>query len=323
MLAELFADQRRYLNAFFDALDVHQTNGILERLLACEGFLILTGVGKSAYIAEKIAATLVSTGTRARFLSPMDALHGDIGCLSRSDILLLFSKSGESRELLALLPYAQKRGAQTIAVVSRENSQLAKFCDAAVLLPVSQEICPYNLVPTTSAAAQLIFGDCLAVALMKAKQFSMDDLAKNHPAGLLGRKITLKAADLMLSGEQIPFCSPSSLLIDVLHELSVKRCGCLLAVDEELLLQGVFTDGDLRRALEKAGSDALKQPVSFFMTSHPKTTSPDASILDALRVMEEDPSRLVTVLPVIEGQQVVGLLRMHDILQTKQPVIYV
>jgi arabinose-5-phosphate isomerase len=317
MLAELFSDQRHYINAFFDALDLQQTDDILQRLLACQGSLVLTGVGKSGYIAEKIVATLISTGTSARFLSPGDALHGDIGCLSNRDILILFSKSGESKELLGLLPYAQKKGVQTIAVISRENSQLAKCCDASIVLPVSRELCPYNLVPTTSAAVQLIFGDCLAVALMKAKEFSLNELALNHPAGLLGRKITLKVTDLMLSGEKIPFCRPFDCLVDVLHELSAKRCGCLLVVDAEKRLQGIFTDGDLRRSLEKVGRDVLEQPISRFMTVSAKVIAPDVFVGEGIRLMEEDPCRLITVLPVIEKEQVVGLLRMHDILQAR------
>ncbi len=312
---QLFNDQRQYINAFFDALDLAQTERILQQCLACKGSLIVTGVGKSGRIAEKIAATLISTGTSARFLSPGDALHGDIGCLSRQDIVFLFSKSGESKELLELLPYAQKKGARTIAVVSREGSQLAKSCDMSIVLPVVQELCPYNLVPTTSAIVQLIFGDSLAVALMRSKQFSVDELALNHPAGLLGRKITLKVADVMLSGADIPLCTSKSSLIDILHELSAKRCGCLLVVDDGLRLQGIFTDGDLRRSLEKRGQSALEQPISDLMTRQAKTIAPDVLAWDAMKLMEEDPSRLITVLPVVEQGRVVGLLRMHDILQ--------
>ncbi len=315
MLAQLFNDQRHYINAFFDALDLEQTDRILQQCLACNGSLVLTGVGKSGRIAEKIAATLISTGTSARFLSPGDALHGDIGCLSNQDIFFLFSKSGESKELLELLPYAQKKGARTIAVVSREHSQLAKCSDFSIILPVVQELCPYNLVPTTSAAVQLIFGDCLAVALMKAKQFSLDELALNHPAGLLGKKITLKASDIMLTGPDIPLCRPSACLIDVLHELSAKRCGCLLVVDEQFQLQGIFTDGDLRRSLERMGQSALVQPVAYFMTPRPKTIAPEALAWDAMKLMEEDPSCLITALPVVDQGRAVGLLRMHDILQ--------
>lgn len=317
MLQNLFAEQRRYLDTFFEGIDLVQSEAILQRLLACKGVVVLTGVGKSGHIAEKIAATLVSTGTRASFLSPGHALHGDIGFLSDKDLLIAFSKSGESQELLDLIPYVEKKGAGTVAVVSQPNSRLAKGCDLSIVLPVERELCPYDLAPTTSTAVQLIFGDCLAIALMKAKQFSMGDFALNHPAGFLGRKITLKVADLMLKGTELPVCSPSARLIDVLHELSVKRCGCLLAVDQEGRLQGIFTDGDLRRAIQSKGPDALQAQISTLMTSSPKTIRSDALAWDAMKMMEEDPIRLITVLPVIDQGQVLGLLRMHDILQAK------
>lgn len=315
MLFDLFADQRRYVNAFFDALDLEETERILQKMLACKGFLVLTGVGKSGYIAQKVTATLVSTGTRARFLSVIDALHGDIGFLSSDDLLIAFSKSGESKELVDLFPFVQRRGASTIAVVSQSQSRLSRLADLSIVLPVVQELCPYNLVPTTSAAVQLIFGDCLAVALMKARQFSLNDLALNHPAGLLGKKITLKVSDLMLKGEELPICSASSRLLDVLHELSSKRCGCLVIVDNEAHFEGIFTDGDLRRALEKRGKSALEEPVGEFMTRSAKSISSEALVWDAMKQMEEDPKRLVTVLPVVEKGKVLGLIRMHDILQ--------
>ena len=317
LLQTLFVDQRRYLNAFFDGIDLGKAEAILERLLMCKGVVVLTGVGKSGHIAEKIAATLVSTGTRASFLSPGDALHGDIGFLSDKDLFIAFSKSGESQELLDLLPYVQRKGAGTIAIVSQPQCRLAAGSDLSIVLPVVRELCPYDLAPTTSTAVQLIFGDCLAIALMKAKEFSVADFALNHPAGFLGRKITLKVADLMLRGEKIPVCRPQDLLIDVLHDLSHKKCGCLLTVDEEGGLQGIFTDGDLRRAIQSNGPSALQAAVSKFMSPLPKTIESGALAWDAMKKMEEDPTRLVTVLPVVECGKVVGLVRMHDILQAK------
>lgn len=317
MLASLFDSQRQYINAFFDQLNLEETDKILQSLLACKGALVFTGVGKSGHIAQKIAATLVSTGTQAYFLSPAGALHGDIGSLSSQDMLIALSKSGSSKELLDLLPYVRKKGAKTIAVVSRAHSELARLCDKSIILPVVQELCPYNLVPTTSAAIQLIFGDCLAIALMKAKEFGLDELALNHPAGLLGRKITLKVADVMLTGERLPLCFADDLLIDMLHELSSKRCGCLIVVDRKREIQGIFTDGDLRRALERKKEQVLELQVAQLMTRFPKTIAPNVLIGDAMKQMEGDLSCLVTVLPVVEGNQVVGLLRMHDILQAQ------
>ncbi|HSX11001.1 MAG TPA: KpsF/GutQ family sugar-phosphate isomerase [Chlamydiales bacterium] len=315
MLKSLFDDQRRYLNHFFDSVDLAEGQKILEKLLACKGVVIFSGVGKSGHIAEKISTTFLSTGTRAFYLSPANALHGDIGFISPQDIFIALSKSGGSQELLDLLPHVQKKGAATIAIVNTPNSQLAKMCDLSIILPIEREICPYDLAPTTSTAAQLIFGDCLAIALMKAKQFTVGDFAANHPGGILGRKITLKVADLMLKDEELPLCRPTDTLMDVLHELSVKRCGCLLVADEKRVLKGIFTDGDLRRAIQSKGPEALRLPLSELMTLSPKSISPQQLALEAVKQMEEDPSRLITVLPVLQEGRVMGLLRMHDILQ--------
>lgn len=315
MLRELFEEQRRSLNCFFDRIDVNQAEKILSRILHCQGAVILTGVGKSGLIAEKIAATLVSTGTRSFFLSPTNALHGDVGIVEPNDIVLFLSKSGESQELLDLLPFVKKKGAAAIAVVSQIDSRLAKNCSDAILLPIESELCPFDLVPTTSTAAQLLFGDCLAVALMQSKKVSVADFAANHPAGLLGKKITLRAADLMLKGEALPLCKIGDRLIDVLHILSMKRCGCLLVADEKEQLAGIFTDGDLRRAIEAKGSSALQTTLSKLMNPFPKWIAPEQLAQDAIKQMEEDASRLVTVLPVLSEGRLVGLLRMHDILQ--------
>lgn len=315
MLQTLFQEQRRYLNHFFDAVDVGQAEAVLQKLLSCKGVVILSGVGKSGHIAQKISTTFLSTGTRSFFLSPGNALHGDIGFVSSNDVFLLLSKSGESQELLDLIPHIEKKGASTIAVVSQFPSRLAKRCQLSVVLPVMRELCPYDLAPTTSTAAQLIFGDCLAVALMQAKQFTLNDFAANHPAGFLGRKITLKVADLMLKEADIPLAKPEQKVLDILHELSTKRCGCVLVVDPEQQLLGIFTDGDLRRAIQKKGPEALQTPLSALMTLSPKTTLPERLAFDAMRFMEEDASRLITVLPVLQEGRVVGLLRMHDILQ--------
>jgi arabinose-5-phosphate isomerase len=315
MLKRLFEDQRRYLNHFFDSVPLDEAQKILNLLIACRGVIIFSGVGKSGHIAEKVSTTFLSTGTRSFFLTPANALHGDIGFVSPEDVFLCFSKSGGSQELIDLLPHVKRRGAFTIAIVSASHSKLARMADLSILLPIEREICPYDLAPTTSTAAQLIFGDCLAVALMQAKNFTMGQFAANHPGGLLGRKITLKVADLMLKDGEIPLCRPGDALIDVLHELSTKKCGCLLVVDEKRELKGIFTDGDLRRAIELNGPNALQMPLSRLMTSAPKSIAPGLLAFEAVKQMEEDPTRLITVLPVLEKERVVGLIRMHDILQ--------
>jgi arabinose-5-phosphate isomerase len=314
MLNQLFSQQRSALNRFFDLVDLADGQKILDKLLKCRGIILFSGVGKSGHIAEKVAATFSSIGSRAFFLSPANALHGDIGFVGPEDCLVCLSKSGETQELLALIPHIKKRRASTIAIVSKPGSTLAKLSDLSIHLPVEKEICPHDLVPTTSTAVQLIFGDCLAVALMKAKNFSVADFASNHPGGLLGRKITLKVKDLMLRNSEIPLCRPDDPLIEVIHELSGKRCGCLLVVDERGLLKGIFTDGDLRRAIQTQGPDALKMKLEKLMTLNPKTIAADRLAFEAMKEME-DPGKPITVLPVLEQGRVVGLLRMHDILQ--------
>lgn len=307
---------RKSLNQFFEELDLNEVQRAFEFILGCKGTLFLSGVGKSGFIAQKIAATLVSTGTKAVFLSPAGALHGDIGIVSSQDQFLAFSKSGESEELLGLIPHVRKKGALILAVVSEAGSRLEKVSDFAVHLPTKQEICPYDLAPTTSTAAQLIFGDCLAIGLMQAKQFSVADFASNHPAGFLGRKITLKVSDLMLKGEAIPCCKKIDRLIDILPELTGKRCGCILIVDENDRLDGIFSDGDLRRAIHTQGEKALQAPMESLMTHSPRTTNPDKFAIDALHQMEEDPGRLISVLPVLQNGKLAGLLRLHDIIQS-------
>jgi len=310
----LFETFRSHLNQFFDTVDAEKLSKVFEALLSCEGLIVISGVGKSGLIAQKIAATFVSTGTRTVFLDPTDALHGGIGILSSRDVFLALSKSGESEELLELIPFVRKKGAKIIAVVSDPTSRLAKASDLIAHLPVMKELCPFDLAPTTSTTIQLIFGDILAIALMKAKQFAASDFAMNHPAGFLGKKSTLKVADLMVKGNDLPLCRGKDLLIDVLHELTSKRSGCILVVDETSSLEGIFTDGDLRRAIFLKKEKALQMSMHSLMTKSPRTTSPQQLAIAALRKMEEEGP--VTVLPVIDKKQVTGLLRMHDILQS-------
>lgn len=316
LLRELFDQQKSTLEHFFHSMNLSEMERIFQALQRCTGTIFVTGVGKSGLVAQKIEATLVSTGTKASFLCPSNALHGDIGALAPGDLLLLFSKSGETQELLDLLPYVEKKRVQTAAIVSTRGSILEKRCGISVHLPLLRELCPYDLAPTSSTAIQLIFGDVLAIALMRQKQFSVEDFAANHPAGILGKMIGYQVSDLMLKGDQIPFCSPSDKLIDMLHELSLKRCGCLVVVDEAKTLQGIFTDGDLRRCIRAQGAPALEYALGDLMTKHPKTIGPDRLAVDAVRAMEGDPNRLITVLPVLDREKVIGLIRMHDILQT-------
>jgi len=313
----LFETERRYINYFFDNLDCDIVETLLQQLLGCSGHVICSGVGKSGIIAQKIATTMTSTGTPALYLSPTDAVHGDLGIVGCRDIVLLFSKSGESDELLNLVPYLRNKGAEVIAVVSNSESRLAKACSLAIELPLEGELCPFGLAPTTSAALQLIFGDVLAVLLMKERGFSLDDYALNHPSGRIGKRITMKVKDLMLAGEKIPLCNPTDTLADILVELSNKRCGCLLVVDDDHQLLGIFTDGDLRRALQAHKGAVMSARITQLMTPSPKTIFPEAMAWDAMKIMEADQKHPITVLPVVDEQsRVVGLIKMHDILQS-------
>jgi arabinose-5-phosphate isomerase len=319
LLRELFEQQKTSLDHFFQSVKLEEVQSALDALSSCTGTIVLTGVGKSGLVAQKIVATLVSTGTRACYLCPSNALHGDIGVLSNKaseDIVIAFSKSGQTQELLDLFPYIERKGAKTLAVVSAHGSRLEKRSDLTVHLPLLRELCPFDLVPTASTSIQLLFGDVLAIALMHKKQFSMRDFAANHPGGALGKMIGFTVADLMFKGDQIPFGSPSDKLLDMLHELSIKRCGCLVVVDEHRTLLGIFTDGDLRRSIRAEGPRALEKTLGELMTKTPKSIGSDRLAIDAVRVMEEDPMRLITVMPVLEGTNVVGLIRLHDILQT-------
>ncbi len=315
MIPELLKKQKSYLEPYFQHLDTALVEEVVGLLQECRGAMIFSGVGKSGYVAKKTVSTLLSIGIRSFFLDPMQALHGDLGLVGGPDLFISFSKSGESQELIDLMPYIRLRGAKSIAIVSNERSRLARLSDTFICLPLERELCPFDLAPTTSTAVQLLFGDLLAVALMQSRKIPLEQFSQNHPGGLIGRRIFLKANDLMLKDSALPLCHPGDRLIEVLHELSSKRCGCLLVTDREKKLLGIFTDGDLRRALQAKGGSALELHLQELMSPYPKTISPDLLALDALRCMEEDPARLMTVLPVLEQGSVVGLLRMHDILQ--------
>jgi arabinose-5-phosphate isomerase len=316
MLKELFIEQKRSLDYFWDHIDLQDAEVFFKLCCGCKGLIVLTGVGKSGIVAEKIATTLISTGTRALTLSPTNFLHGDLGILGKDDLLIMLSKSGESEELLNLVPFVKRRQTKLLALVSKKDSRLAKVADYAMNLPLDKELCPFDLAPTTSTVLQLIFGEILAVALMKAKNFSLDDYAHNHPSGSIGKKMTLTVGDLMLKEEMLPICELEERLGDVLVELTNKKCGCLLVVDKNKHFVGIFTDGDLRRALQSFGSDVLEERVKTLMTPSPLAVERDELAWNAMKIMQKDPKKWVMMLPVLEKKQVVGLLRMHDIVHS-------
>lgn len=316
MLTELVNKQRAYTNEFLDTLDLKETERVVETLLHCPGVIFLTGVGKSGLVAKKIAVTMVSTGTRAMYLSPTDAVHGDLGMVSAKDVFLMLSKSGESDELLHLIPAIRNKGATIIGIVCNPRSRLAAASHQTMTLPIAQELCPFDMAPTTSTTAQLLFGDLLTVALMRRKNFSVEQYALNHPSGRIGKRMIVKVSDLMLTGDKMPHCKPEDKVVDILVELSNKRCGCVLVVDEKKHLSGIFTDGDLRRALQKHGGEVLQRQIHELMTLRPLSINPEMLAWDAMKLMEADPKKRIMMLPVLDANQcVIGLIHLHDILQ--------
>ncbi|QZA59241.1 KpsF/GutQ family sugar-phosphate isomerase [Candidatus Rhabdochlamydia porcellionis] len=315
-IQEILSQQKQYLAHYFANLPLEQLKKVIKQCSKVSGLLVLTGVGKSGIIAEKIAMTLISTGTKALYFPPTNFLHGDIGILSEKDLLLLFSRSGETEELLHLIPFAKKRKTPIIAVISHLGSRLSRLADLSIYLPVEKELCPFNLTPTTSTMVQLLFGDLLTVSLMQKNQFDLIRYSLNHPAGSIGKKATLKVEDLMISDQAIPLADPSDKLIDVLFELSDKKCGAILIVDETKKLLGIFTDGDLRRVLQVRGTSALEQSMRNLMTSSTVVVNRDLLAWNALALMQKDPKRYITILPVVlDDRTVIGILRMHDIVQ--------
>lgn len=315
LIGQLLEKEKFAIDEFFQNFDAASLEKVLEALKKCSGLIFLTGVGKSGHIAEKIAQTMTSTGTRAAFLNPTNSLHGDLGIVREEDVVVFLSKSGESDELIELLLYLKKRNVKTVAIVSNPTSRLAKGVDTILEIPVVPEICPFDLAPTTSTTLQLIVGDVLAVALMQTRGFTLEEFATFHPKGRIGKRMTLKVSDLMLKGDDLPLASLNDTLSDALIELSDKKSGCLLIVDEILHLRGIFTDGDLRRALQTFGPDALKKQMQELMCKSPRTIAPDALLVKALEEMERDKTRAITTLAVVEGKKLLGLIRLHDIVQ--------
>jgi len=317
MLNELLKKEQKSLNDFFDQFEIKQMEILVDVILKNNGMTFFTGVGKSGLIAKKIAQTMTSTGSKSLYISPLDALHGDIGIVTNEDIFILFSKSGESDELLNLLPILRNKQIKTVAVVSNVTSRLGKGSDLTIHLPCNNELCPYDMAPTISTTIQMIFGDVLAIALMRQRNFSKDQFAENHPAGRIGRRINLRVKDLMVQGSLLPLCNLNDKLVDVLVELSDKKSGCVLVVSQHNHLEGIFTDGDLRRSLQIFGPQVLEKSMHELMTVKPKSIGNEELAFDALKIMENDQKKAITALPVLEdGKKVVGLIRLHDILQS-------
>jgi len=313
MLREIFTRERQFLNYFFDQLNMVEAEHVLALILKCKGMIIFSGVGKSGLIAEKLSKTMISTGSRAMFLSAQEALHGDIGIASKDDLIILLSKSGKGREILSLAKICKKRGFKTIAWISDSFSDLEALVDYTMHLPLEGEICPFGLAPTTSTALQLIFGDCLAVAMMQASKFSLDQYALNHPAGSIGKLIAECVADVMVSGEDMPLCDENVPVKDALYILSSKKLGALLVSDAKGDLVGIFTDGDLRRLIENQGSSSLDQKMQKVMIRDFSWIEKQALTSKALEIMGGGEKKIL-ILPVLEDRKPIGCIHMHHII---------
>jgi arabinose-5-phosphate isomerase len=285
-----------------------------ELILACEGRVVVSGMGKSGHIARKIAATLASTGTPAFFVHPGEASHGDIGMITSHDVVLLLSNSGETEEVLTILPFLKRQGNALIAMTGNPHSSLARDADVHLDASVSIEACPLGLAPTASTTAALVLGDALAIALLEARGFTADDFARSHPAGALGRRL-LKISDVMHTGDAIPQVKLGATLTEALMEMSRKGLGMTAIVDAAGVLQGVFTDGDLRRSLDDHGVDLRATDVSQAMSRHPKVIGPDKLAAEAAQLMEAH--KIHALLVVDAGRHVVGALNIHDLLRAR------
>lgn len=298
-------------------LDAPTTQRAIEILLACQGQVVVTGVGKSGDIARKIAATLTSTGTPALFLHPSDALHGGLGLVQTGAVVIALSNSGETDELLLMLPTFNQRSVPVIALTGNLGSTLARQATVTLDAGVDEETCPLNLAPTASTTVALALGDALALTLMQAKGLTMEDFAVNHPAGRLGKRLTWRVADLLHGGADNPLLGPAALWLDILAAITRGGYGAANVIDEAGKLLGIITDGDLRRAMQNtAPNDWHSVTALEVMTPNPTTATPDMMAFDALRLMEDRP-RQISVLPVVDANGAcVGLLRLHDIVRS-------
>ena len=284
----------------------------VEILRDCRGRVVLTGMGKSGSVAQKIASTMASTGTPAFFLHPAEGGHGDLGMLVRGDVVIAISNSGETDELVSLLPAIKRLGLTLIALVGDSTSTLARQCDVAIDVSVAKEACPLALAPTASTTAALAMGDALAVVLLEQRGFTEADFVLLHPAGSLGRRLFWRVQDLMHVGEQLPIIAQGTLMRDALTEISRKHLGMTAVVDEAGILTGIITDGDLRRALQQ-GIDLLQRRVMDCMTAHPRTIDKDALAAMALEVMERH--AITSLLIVDHAGRPEGIIHLHDLLR--------
>ncbi|TAM03113.1 MAG: KpsF/GutQ family sugar-phosphate isomerase [Paraburkholderia sp.] len=288
--------------------------GAVDLILGCRGRVVVSGIGKSGHIARKLAATLASTGTPAFFVHPAEASHGDLGMVTADDVFVALSNSGESEELVAILPLVKRIGAKLVAMTGRPQSTLGQLADVHLNSGVEKEACPLNLAPTASTTAALALGDALALAVLDARGFGADDFARSHPGGALGRRLLTYVRDVMRTGEQIPSVREGATVSDALFQLTAKRMGMTAIVDTEDRVSGIFTDGDLRRVLERVG-DFRNLPIESVMTKGPRTIGPDNLAVEAVELMERH--RINQMLVVDGAGKLIGALNMHDLFAKK------
>ena len=285
-------------------------------ILACRGRVVVSGMGKSGHVARKIAATLASTGTPAFFVHPAEASHGDLGMITGGDVFVALSNSGQTDELLAIVPLVKRQGAQLIALTGNAASALARHADVHLYAGARREACPLNLAPTASTTAALALGDALAVALLDARGFGSADFARSHPGGTLGRQLLTLVSDVMRTGDAVPVVPLECSFAAALLEITRKRMGMVAIVDAERRVQGIFTDGDLRRVLGRAQApDLARLAIRDVMTASPIAIAPDSLAVEAVRIMEE--RKIGQILVVDAGGILVGALHFHDLLVAK------
>ena len=321
-LTRCLEEEAAAIAAAAQRLPAEQVEAALQLLEACAGKrakLVITGVGKSGIVARKIAATFASIGLMAIYLNPLDALHGDLGVVASDDLVLLLSNSGETEELLQILPHLKRRGTARIALVGRTASSLARGCDVVLDGSVDREVCPLNLAPTASTAVAMAIGDALAAVWMERRGISPEDFALNHPAGSLGKQLTLTAADLMVPVARLVPLAPQTSLPEVIAHLTADGVGaCWVARSgAEAEIRGLITDGDLRRALQNHGpAEWSRLTAADLMTEDPITVPTTLLAIEAMQRMENNRRKSIGVLPVVDAdQRMQGLLRLHDLVQ--------
>lgn len=306
--------ERAAIEALLARVDQHFV-AACRLMFACSGRVVCSGMGKSGHIARKIAATLASTGTPAFYVHPGEASHGDLGMITDADVVIAVSNSGETDELLTILPVLRRQGNPLIAMTGRPESTLARLADVHLDVTVPAEACPLGLAPTSSTTAALVMGDALSVALLEARGFTSEDFARSHPAGSLGRRLLLHIGDVMHAGEQVPRVREDASLSDAVVEMSRKRLGMTAVVDADNRLLGVFTDGDLRRAMDDPSFDVRGTPVTRVMSRQPKSIAAEKLAVEAAHLMEE---HKISALVVVDAdQRVVGALNIHDLLRAR------